>query len=389
MALKQVTRFLQPRRCRNFQSTGVLGNQFNQYFQQRRTIKTLDFGGTMENVIERTDYPIDKIQKIFDGETFSMLGYGSQGRGQALNIRDNGLNIVLGVRENGPSWEQAIEDGWVPGETLFSVIEALKKGDTIMYLLSDAGQKAAWSTIQPHLKTGQTLFFSHGFSVVFKDQTGVIPPKDIDVSLVAPKGSGTTVRRLFLEGRGINSSVAVFQDYSGKAHDRAFALGVALGSGYMYETTFEKEVHSDLTGERGVLMGAINGLFMAQYDVLRANGHSPSEAFNETVEEATQSLYPLIAENGMDWMYANCSTTARRGALDWMHKFKDCSKPVFEELYASVKDGTETARTLDVCGRDDYRETLEAELKEIRDMEIWRTGVTVRGLRPERASESA
>jgi len=178
----------------------------------------------------------------------------------------------------------------------------------------------------------------------------------------------------------------VFQDHSGKAQDRAFALGVALGSGYMYETTFEKEVYSDLTGERGVLMGAINGLFMAQYDVLRANGHSPSEAFNETVEEATQSLFPLIGENGMDWMYANCSTTAQRGALDWMNKFKDCSKPVFEELYASVRDGTETARTLDVNSRPDYSESLSAELKELRDMEMWRAGKTVRGLRPERVS---
>lgn len=389
MALKQVTRLMQSIRCRNYQPVSLLGNKFNQCFQPCRTVKTLNFGGSMENVIERADYPLEKIQTMFKGETFSMLGYGTQGRGQALNIRDSGLNIVIGLRENGRSWEKAVADGWVPGKTLFSVIEAVKKGDTIMYLLSDAGQKAAWSSIKPHLKAGQTLFFSHGFSIVFKDQTEVIPPKDVDVSLVAPKGSGTTVRRLFLEGRGINSSVAVHQDYSGNARDRAFALGVALGSGYMYETSFEKEVYSDLTGERGVLMGAINGLFMAQYDVLRANGHSPSEAFNETVEEATQSLFPLIAENGMDWMYANCSTTAQRGALDWMNKFKDCSKPVFEELYASVLDGSETARTLDVNSRDDYAESLDAELKEMRDMEIWRAGVTVRSLRPENVKASA
>lgn len=340
----------------------------------------------MENVVERSDYPLEKIQTMFKGETFSMLGYGTQGRGQALNIRDSGLNIVVGLREGGNSWKKALEDGWVPGETLFSVTDAVKKADTIMYLLSDAGQKQAWSSIKPLLKAGQTLFFSHGFSIVYKDQTEIIPPSDIDVCLVAPKGSGTTVRRLFLEGKGINSSVAVFQDHSGNAQNRAFALGVALGSGYMYETTFEKEVYSDLTGERGVLMGAINGLFMAQYDVLRANGHSPSEAFNETVEEATQSLFPLIGENGMDWMYANCSTTAQRGALDWMNKFKDCSKPVFEELYASVRDGTETARTLDVNSRPDYSESLSAELKELREMEMWRAGKTVRGLRPERVS---
>jgi len=343
----------------------------------------------MEKVVERTDYPIEKIRAMFKGEKFSMLGYGTQGRGQALNIRDNGLDIVLGLREGGRSWDKAVAEGWVPGESLFTVTDAVKQGDTIMYLLSDAGQKQEWPSIKPLLKEGQTLFFSHGFSLVFKDQTGIIPPENIDVSMVAPKGSGTSVRRLFLEEAGINSSVAVFQDYSGKAKDRAFALGVALGSGYMYETTFENEVYSDLTGERGVLMGAINGLFMAQYEVLREQGHSPSEAFNETVEEATQSLYPLIGENGMDWMYANCSTTAQRGALDWMNAFRDCSKPVFEKLYSSVKDGTETARTLDRNSRPDYSESLDAELKELRDMEIWRAGVTVRSLRPERQKFTA
>ena len=193
-----------------------------------------------------------------------------------------------------------------------------------------------------------------------------------------------TVRRLFLEGRGINSSVAIHQDHSGSAKEKAYALGVALGSGYLYETTFEKEVYSDLTGERGVLMGAIQGMFLAQYEVLRANGHSPSEAFNETVEEATQSLYPLIGENGMDWMYANCSTTAQRGALDWYPHFHKATKPVFEQLYKSVRDGSETARTIEVNSKKDYKTSLEKELKALRESEIWRAGETVRGLRPER-----
>jgi len=383
--MKHLTRFCNSIRCLNTHHIGILGNRIKHSFQQCRTLKTLNFGGSMENVIERSDYPPEKIKKMFAGETFSMLGYGTQGRGQALNIRDNGLDIVVGLRK-GRSWEKAIEDGWIPGKTLLPVVDAVKKGNTVMYLLSDAGQKEIWPSIKPHLKTGQTLFFSHGFSIVFKEQTLIIPPKNIDVCLVAPKGSGTTVRRLFLEGKGINSSVAVFQDYSGKAKDRAFALGVALGSGYLYETTFENEVYSDLTGERGILMGAINGLFMAQYEVLREAGHSPSEAFNETVEEATQSLYPLIGENGMDWMYANCSTTAQRGALDWMNEFRDCSKPVFKKLYKSVKAGHETARTLEVNSRPDYAESLAIELKELRDMEMWKAGETVRSLRPERQS---
>jgi ketol-acid reductoisomerase len=354
-----------------------------------RGLKTLNFGGAMETVWERSDYPPEKIRSILGADTMAMLGYGTQGRGQALNMVDNGLKVIIGLREGGRSWKLAIDDGFVPGETLFPIEEAVKRGTVIMNLLSDAGQKDAWPTIKPLLTSGKTLYFAHGFSIVYKEDTGVIPPSNVDVILVAPKGSGTTVRRLFLEGRGINSSVAVHQDVSGKARERAYAIGVAVGSGYLYETTFEKEVYSDLTGERGVLMGAINGIFEAQYEVLRANGHSPSEAFNETVEEATQSLYPLIGEKGMDWMYANCSTTAQRGALDWHGKFRDATKPVFEDLYKSVATGEETRRTLDKNSRADYKESLEKELKEIREMEMWRAGETVRSLRPERQTRAS
>jgi len=293
------------------------------------------------------------------------------------------LNVIVGVRKDGTSWKQAQEDGWVPGKNLFDVEEAIKKGTIVMNLLSDAAQSETWTKVKPLLTKGKTLYFSHGFSVVYKDLTGVIPPKDIDVILVAPKGSGRTVRSLFKEGRGINSSFAVFQDVTGKAEEKAVALGVGIGSGYLYKTTFEKEVYSDLYGERGCLMGGIQGMFLAQYEVLRERGHSPSEAFNETVEEATQSLYPLIGANGMDWMYEACSTTARRGALDWAPKFKDALKPVFNDLYNSVKDGSETKRTLEFSGRKDYREAFEKELDEIRAQEIWRAGKTVRSLRPE------
>ncbi|KAJ1558631.1 Bifunctional acetohydroxyacid reductoisomerase [Nowakowskiella sp. JEL0078] len=350
---------------------------------QSRGIKTLDFGGTKESVYERSDYPKEKLQKIFEKDTFAVIGYGTQGMAQSLNMRDNGLKVIVGLRKDGYSWEQAKKDGWVPGKTLFSIEEAAEKGTVIMNLLSDAAQKELWPTLKKYVTKGKTLYFSHGFSVVFHEKTGVVPPTDVDVILAAPKGSGATVRSLFLDGRGINSSVAVFQDVSGNAHERAFALGVAIGSGYLYETTFEKEVYSDLTGERGVLMGAIQGMFQAQYEVLRSKGHSPSEAFNETVEEATQSLYPLIGGKGMDWMYDNCSTTARRGALDWAPEFYTATKPVFSRLYASVEDGTETQRSLDFNSKPDYREAFEKELKEMRESEMWRAGVTVRSLRPE------
>ena len=351
-------------------------------------MRNIQVGNVAETVVERADYPPERLKAILGGETVAVLGYGVQGRGQSLNMKDNGVNVIIGLRDKGRGWDLAQQDGWVVGKTLFSLEEATDRGTILQYLLSDAGQKEQWPTIKAHLKKGQALYFSHGFSIVYADQTGVVPPKDVDVILVAPKGSGTTVRRLFLEGRGINASFAIHQDATGKARDRCLATGIAIGSGYLFETTFQKEVFSDLTGERGVLMGAIYGLWLAQYEVLREHGHSPSEAFNETVEEATQSLYPLIAENGMDWMYANCSTTAQRGALDWFQRFRDASKPVFEELYQKVAKGDETRRVLESNSRKDYREQLEKELKAVADSEMWQAGQVVRSLRPERAAKS-
>jgi len=347
-------------------------------------MKTIRIGRTVEKVVERGDYPLAKVRRVLKNDTIAVLGYGVQGRGQSLNMRDNGLKVVIG-EEWKPNWKRAVSEGWKPGKNLFAIEEAARRGTILMYLLSDAGQKAMWPAIKPHLKPGGALYFSHGFSIVFRDQTGVVPPPYVDVIMVAPKGSGTTVRRLFEEGRGINASIAVFQDATGKARERTQAIGIAIGSGHLFDTTFEQEVVSDLTGERGVLMGAIYGLWLAQYETLRRHGHTPLEAFNETVEEATQSLYPLIGERGMDWMYANCSATAQRGALDWFPKFRNAARPVFEKLYRSVQTGKETARVLKEGAKKDYRRQLERELKVIRESEMWRAGAIVRSLRPERA----
>ncbi len=343
----------------------------------------INFGGTVENVVTREEFPLKKAQEVLKDETVAVIGYGVQGPGQALNQKDNGINVIVGQRKNSKSWDKAVADGWVPGETLFEIEEALEKGTIICYLLSDAAQIQLWPTVEKHLTKGKALYFSHGFGITFNEQTNITPPADVDVFLVAPKGSGTSLRRLFLEGRGLNSSFAIYQDATGKARDRVIALGIAVGSGYLFETDFRKEVFSDLTGERGTLMGAIQGIFAAQYQVLRDNGHSPSEAFNETVEELTQSLMPLVAENGMDWMYANCSTTAQRGALDWWTKFRDATAPVFKELYESVASGKESQKSIDSNSQEDYREKLEAELAELRESEMWKAGAAVRSLRPE------
>jgi ketol-acid reductoisomerase len=342
-----------------------------------------NFGGVEEEVVTRDEFPLEKAREVLKNEVVAVLGYGVQGPAQALNMRDNGIKVIVGQKAGSASWDKAIADGWIPGETLFSIEEAAERGTVIQYLLSDAGQRSVWPGIVECLNEGDMLYFSHGFSIVYKDQTGVVPPPHVDVALVAPKGSGRSVRRNFLDGSGINASFAVKQDATGRARERTLALGMAIGAGYLFESSFEGEVYSDLTGERGILMGALEGVMEAQYNVLRKHGHTPSEAFNETVEELTQSLIRLVGENGMDWMYANCSTTAQRGALDWKDKFRAAVAPVFDDLYQKVVSGEETRIVLAANSAPDYREKLDAELKAMRESEMWQTGAAVRSLRPE------
>jgi ketol-acid reductoisomerase len=343
----------------------------------------INFGGVEEEVVTRDEFPLEKAREVLKDEVVAVLGYGVQGPAQALNMRDNGVKVIVGQREGTKNWDKAVADGWIPGETLFSVQEAAEKGTVLQFLLSDAGQRSQWPSIVECLNNGDMLYFSHGFSVTFKDDTGVIPPPHVDVALVAPKGSGRSVRANFLDGSGINASFAVQQDATGRAYERTIALGIAIGAGYLFPTTFENEVFSDLTGERGVLMGALAGVMEAQYNVLRKHGHSPSEAFNETVEELTQSLIRLVGQNGMDWMYANCSTTAQRGALDWKDKFRDAVAPVFDDLYEKVTSGIETRIVLEKNSDPQYREKLDEELRAMRESEMWQAGAAVRALRPE------
>jgi ketol-acid reductoisomerase len=347
------------------------------------TMAIIDFGGTKEKVVTRAEFPLARARRVLKGEVIAVIGYGVQGPAQALNMKDNGLNVIIGQAKSfARDWERAVKDGWIPGKTLFDIEEAAARGTILQILVSDAAQRAIWPVVKKHLTPGKALYFSHGFSITYRKQSGVIPPKDVDVIMVAPKGSGTSVRRNFLSGAGINSSYAVFQDATGRAEERCLAVGIGVGSGYLFPTTFEHEVFSDLTGERGVLMGALAGIMEAQYEVLRKNGHSPSEAFNETVEELTQSLIRLVDENGMDWMYANCSATAQRGALDWKPRFRKAVAPVFKELYRRVKSGAEAERVIKACGAKNYQAQLAKELGDIRDSEMWKAGSAVRALRP-------
>ena len=349
----------------------------------------IDFGGTKEEVVMREEFPMDKAREVLKDETIAIIGYGVQGPGQALNLKDNGFNVIIGQSKAFPEdWKRAENDGWEPGKTLFEIEEAVQKGTVIEFLIADGAHKEVWPSIKKNMSPGDAIYFSHGFSIVYKDQTEVIPPDDIDVIMVAPKGSGTSLRRNFLAGEGINASYAVYQDATGRAEERCIALGIGIGSGYLFPTTFENEVYSDLVGERGVLLGALAGIMEAQYDVLREHGHSPSEAFNETVEELTESLIKLVGENGMDWMYANCSATAQRGALDWKPRFKEAVMPVFKVLYEKVASGEETRRVIESVGRPDYKELLGKELKVMGDSEMWRAGKATRDLRPKEEAKA-
>jgi ketol-acid reductoisomerase len=356
---------------------------------EKQKMALIDFGGTKETVVTRKEFSLAKARQVLKKEVIAIIGYGVQGPAQSLNLRDNGFNVIIGQDPKFKrDWDRAVADGWKPGKTLFAIEEAVQKGTIIQILLNDAAQRIVWPTIKKNLKEGDALYFSHGFSIAYSKQTGVIPPKNVDVIMVAPKGSGTSVRRNFLSGAGINSSFAVEQDFTGRAEERCLAVGIGIGSGYLFPTNFQHEVFSDLTGERGVLMGALAGIMEAQYEVLRKNGHSPSEAFNETVEELTQSLIRLVDENGMDWMYSNCSATAQRGALDWKPKFKKAVLPVFKDLYNRVKTGKECTRVLTACGAPDYQVQLQKELSEIRDSEMWLAGKAVRELRPKEVAKA-
>ncbi len=342
----------------------------------------IDFGGQLENVVTREEFTPEYARKVIGSSPIATLGYGIQGRGQSLNLRDNGFQVYVGQRP-GRSYDKALEDGWVPGENLLSADEAAERGEIIQFLLTDSEQKEYWPRLKELLKPGNTLVFSHGFGIAYNNQTGIVPPKDVDVGLVAPKGPGRLVRGDFLAGRGINSSYAVWQDATGHAEEKVKALGIGIGSGYLFPTTIEKETHSDNVGESGVLMGCLEGIFEAQYDTLRARGHSPSEAFNETVEELTRSLIRLVDENGMDWMYNNCSETARIGALLWMPRFRDTVRPLFEALYDSVASGQHARVVLARSKEPGFKAGLDAELYRMGNSEMWRAGATVRSLRPD------
>lgn len=352
--------------------------------------KEISINGITENIYIKNNFPKTFVDDVLENKTITTLGYGPQAMSQSLNLRDNGYNVILGIRKSDnpkSSWMKAIQDKWIPDKNLFEIDEATNKGDIVQYLLSDAGQIDQWSTVNSNLKDEATLYFSHGFGIVYNDKTNIMPRKDNDVVLVAPKGPGIFVRQNYLNNDHVNASWAIFQNASGNADQTAVAMGFAIGCDNLFETTFHKETTSDLVGERSVLMGMIQGAFKAQYDLLREKDHSPSEAYNETVEEALRTLYPLISDKGMDWMYENCSTTAQRGAIDWAPRYYNAIKPIIAQCYEEVEAGMEAKIVIEANSSPDYREKLTKDLNNIKDQEIWQAYRVMRQFRPEYKSD--
>ena len=361
---------------------------------QRPQIGTeFDFGGVKERVVTRDDFSLARARQTLRDETIAIIGYGVQGPAQGLNLRDNGFNVVVGQRE-GPTYDKALLDGWVPGVNLFSIEEAVKRATQpqerrlipgqVQYLLSDAGQKEVWPNILPLLRRGTNVYFSHGFSYTFRDQSGVVPRDDNDVTMVAPKGPGRNLREYFLEGRGVNSSYAVGQDSTGRALERTLATGMAIGSGFLFETTFEDEVVSDLTGERGVLLGAVYGLWQGAYNVLRQDNFSPEDAALHTVEISTQTISKIIGEKGGDGLLRDLQDLRPDLVPYFLGGFRSAyerSRPVFVDLYEKVESGVEARRVLEANSKPDYRETLNRELAQIADSEFGWAATDVRQIR--------
>lgn len=347
----------------------------------------INFGGVLEDVVTREEVPLEKARDILKDETIAVVGYGVQGPAQSMNMKDNGFNVIVGQDPKfEKDWNKALADGWVPGQTLFPVEEAVQKGTIIQYLVSDAAQKMIWPThVKPNLKAGDALYFSHGFSIVYKDQTGVIPPGGIDVIMVAPKGAGSSVRANFLAGSGINSSYAVFQDSTGRALERTLAVGIGVGSGFLFPTTFQNEVYSDLTGERAILLGELWGIAEASYYALLKEGLNPETAFIGSSEQLTQVILPLIGAKGANAIYEQARIAEELGTVKvYQDAARTAVKPVMDVLYKSVAAGDETATVLRKNSRKDYDTQLATELAALDGAEMWKVGADVRANMPER-----
>lgn len=270
-------------------------------------------GNVVASLLTEDDVPENYL--INNHQKLSIIGYGSQGRGQSLNHRDSGVDVHLGLREGGKSWEYAVNDDWVPGENLHPVGEAAEIGDIVQLLVPDMEQKRVWEEdIREHLVADNALAFSHGFNITTER---IKPPEDVDVIMVAPKGPGAIVRQQYEAGFGVPSLFAVNQDYTGKAKDRVLGMAKSIGSTKpgILETSFNDETMSDLFGEQVDLCGGVTELANAAFETLIEKGYNPVLAYWETHHELFGLIAPLSYNFGSAGMLRRVSDTAKDGAF--------------------------------------------------------------------------
>ena len=281
-------------------------------------------------------YQEDCNLSLLDGKKIAIIGYGSQGHAHALNLKESGCNVIVGLYEGSRSWKKAQEQGF----EVYTAAEASKKADVIMILINDEKQAAMYKeSIAPNLRPGMMLMFAHGFAIHFGQ---IVPPKDVDVTMIAPKAPGHTVRSEYQRGRGTPCLVAVYQDATGKAMDMALAYGQGIGGARagILETTFRVETETDLFGEQAVLCGGVCALMKAGFETLVEAGYAPENAYFECVHEM-KLIVDLIYESGFAGMRYSISNTAEYGDYITGPKIvTDETKKAMKKILSDIQDGS-------------------------------------------------
>ncbi|MSQ08652.1 MAG: ketol-acid reductoisomerase [Dehalococcoidia bacterium] len=327
-------------------------------------------------------YDKDISDAPLKGKTIAVIGYGSQGHAHALNLKDNGHKVVIGLYDGSRSKPVAEKAGF----EVLSNAEAARRADVIVMLLPDTKQKAVYEAeIKPNLKKGKVLLFSHGFTIHYKQ---IVPPKDVDTVMIAPKAPGHRVRAVFERGLGVPCLIAVHQDASGKSHELALAYGKGIGGGRagILETTFKEETETDLFGEQAVLCGGVSQLIKSGYEVLIEAGYQPESAYFEVLHEV-KLIVDLIYQGGLTWMRDSISDTAEygdytRGPRIIDEKVKDNMRKVLKEIQSGafakewIAENEEGLHHFKQMRKENTQHPIEKVGKELRDMMPWLEATT-------------
>ncbi|MDR0649255.1 MAG: ketol-acid reductoisomerase [Synergistaceae bacterium] len=321
-------------------------------------------------------YDRDSNLKVLDGKTVAVLGYGSQGHAHAQNLRDSGVSVIIGLHDGSKSRKTAESDGF----KVFTVAEAARQADVIMFLMPDHMQAAIYrDLVAPNAKKNAVLAFAHGFAIHFGQ---VAPAADNDVFMIAPKGPGHIVRRMYTEGKGVPVLVAVHQNASGRAMETALAYGSAIGGGRsgMIETTFREETESDLFGEQAVLCGGLSELIKAGFETLVEAGYQPEIAYFECLHEV-KLIVDLIFEGGLSWMRYSVSDTAKYGdCVSGKRVIDENARWTMKQILGEIQDGTFAKDWIleNQAGRPKMKKWVSSEREQL----IEHVGKDLRGMMP-------